>query len=64
MARSKQTPRKSTGGKAPRACLAHKAGKKLYQACAKQEKRRYKPGTLALRKIRQYQKTTENLIRK
>jgi hypothetical protein len=64
MARSKQTPHKSIGGKAPHKCLAKKAGKKINKACDQQEKRRYKPGARALYMIRQYQKTTENLIRK
>ena len=65
MARTKQTARKSTGGKAPRIQLSTKAAwlnaprtggiKKPY---------RYRPGTVALRQIRHYQKSTELLIRK
>uniref|UniRef100_A0A803YCX5 Histone H3 n=1 Tax=Meleagris gallopavo TaxID=9103 RepID=A0A803YCX5_MELGA len=53
MARTKQTARKSTGGKAPRKQLATKA-----------KPHRYRPGTVALREIRRYQKSTELLIRK
>ena len=67
MARSKQTPRKSTGGKAPRRCLAAKAGNTINQMCDMNEakkKRRYRPGALALRMIKKYQKTTEPLLRK
>lgn len=98
MARTKQTARKSTGGKAPRKQLASKAGE---SACRRVSPRvachvhrriaashhrsltpspaarksapstggvkkphRYKPGTVALREIRRYQKSTELLIRK
>ena len=93
MARTKQTARKSTGGKAPRKQLATKAARKsapatggvkkvrgslpLKQAmllfairvtcpdtlCSLQP-HRYRPGTVALREIRKYQKSTELLIRK
>merc|ERR1712165_638226 len=52
MARTKQTARKSTGGKAPRKQLATKAAVK------------YAPRTVALREIRRYQKSTDLLIRK
>ena len=65
MARTKQTARKSTGGKAPRKQLASKAARKATPASAGQKKpRRYRPGTVALREIRRYQKSTELLIRK
>jgi len=65
MARTKQTARKSTGGKAPRKQLASTGGKKSPPAAAGVIKpHRYKPGTVALREIRRYQKTTELLIRK
>ncbi|XP_042880322.1 histone H3.3 [Penaeus japonicus] len=61
MARTKQTARKSTGGKAPH--------KQQYQGCTQvsggvQKPHRYRPGTVALREIRRYQKSTELLIRK
>mmetsp|Transcript_75980 Transcript_75980/g.235277 ORF Transcript_75980/g.235277 Transcript_75980/m.235277 type:complete len:137 (-) Transcript_75980:67-477(-) len=65
MARTKQTARMSTGSKAPRQVLAAKAVQKqapLLGGIKKQH--RYKPGTVALREIRKYQKSTELLIRK
>ena len=67
MARTKQTARKTTSGKAPRKLLATKA------AVARKTKpteggikkpHRFRPGTVALREIRRYQKSTEPLIRK
>ena len=104
MARTKQTARKSTGGKAPRKQLATKAARKsapatggvkkvclyawstasivytfscfeasirkklLRRDCSKfpfdLQPHRYRPGTVALREIRKYQKSTELLIRK
>jgi histone H3 len=65
MARTKQTARKSTGGKAPRKQLASKAAKKSAPATGGLKKpHRYKPGTVALREIRRYQKSTELLIRR
>ena len=92
MARTKQTARKSTGGKAPRKQLAAKSAKSsarktavsiascfslshyfnypfflfLMQAAAGGVKKphRFRPGTVALREIRRYQKSTELLIRK
>ena len=65
MARTKQTARKSTGGKAPRKQLATKQARKT--ACLTggvKKPHRYRPGTVALREIRRYQKSTELLIRK
>lgn len=67
MARTKQQPGRSTGSKAPR--------KKLTLPGTVKEKRkpltggikrphRFRPGTVALREIRRYQKSTELLIRK
>ncbi|KAL6643044.1 hypothetical protein ACP70R_021225 [Stipagrostis hirtigluma subsp. patula] len=68
MARTKQTARKSTGGKAPRKMLrvgVHVAARKTTPAFGGVKKpHRYRPGTVALREIRKYQKTTELLIRK
>lgn len=76
MARTKQTPRKSTGGKAPSKKLAVKAARKetggkypkLSTAASStggaKKPYRYKPGTVALREIRRYQKSTKLLIRK
>ena len=65
MARTKQTARKSTGGKVPRKQLATKAARKSSPAASTVKKpHRYRPGTVALREIRKYQKSTELLIRK
>ena len=65
MARTKQTARKSTGGKAPRKQLATKAARKSAPATGGVKKpHRYRTGTVALREIRRYQKSTELLIRK
>ncbi|GMI82497.1 histone 3.3 [Hibiscus trionum] len=65
MARTKQTARKSTGGKAPRKQLATKAARKSAPTTGGVKKpHRYRPGTVALREIRKYQKSTEFLIRK
>jgi histone H3 len=60
-----QTARKSTGGKAPRKQLATKAARKSAPATGGVKKpHRYRPGTVALREIRRYQKSTDLLIRK
>ena len=70
MARTKQTARKNTGAKAPRKQLANKAARKtahtVSQAGAGGIKRvhRFRPGTVALREIRKFQKSTDLLIRK
>ncbi|CAN1146769.1 Histone H3.2, partial [Linum perenne] len=63
--RRRQTSRKSTGGKAPRKQLATKAARKSAPATGGVKKpHRFRPGTIALREIRKYQKSTELLIRK
>lgn len=64
MARTKQTARKSTGGKVPRKQLATKAARKSTPQQQVKRPHRYRPGTVALREIRKYQKSTELLIRK
>nr|XP_021500547.1 histone H3-like isoform X1 [Meriones unguiculatus] len=65
MARTKQTARKSTGGKAPRKQLATKAARKSAPATGGVKKpHRYRPGTVALREIRRYQKKEELIILK
>ena len=65
MARTKQTARKSTGGKAPRKQLATKAARTSAPSTGGVKKpHRYRPGTVALREIRRYQKSTELLVRK
>ena len=60
MARTKQAPRRSLGGRAPPRPrqIATKAPPKA------RKPHRYKPCTVALREIRKYQKSTELLIRK
>ena len=74
MARMKQTSVKNTTqGAAPRQFFAGKkntknlvsqAAEEINASLAKITKRRYRPGTVALRQIRKYQKSTELLIRK
>ena len=65
MARTKQTARKSTGGKAPRKQIAAKVARKSAPASGGLKKpHRYRPGTVALREIRRYQKSTDLLLRK
>ena len=64
-ARTKQTARVSTGGKAPRKSIAQKAARKSAPSSGGIKKpHRWRPGTAALREIRRYQKNTELLIRK
>ena len=63
MARTKQTARKSTGGKAPRKQLATKAARKSAPATGGVKKpHRYRPGTVALREIKRYQKSMDMLL--
>ena len=65
MARTKQTARKSTGGKilsTPRGTKVAKKSAPYHPVLKKPQ--RYRPGTVALREIRRYQKSTELLIRK
>ena len=65
MARTKQTARKSTGGKAPRKQLATKAARRNAPSNGGLRRpHRYRPGTVALREIRRYQKSTDLLLRK
>lgn len=57
MARTKQSARKSTGGKAPRKNVASKAARKSSAGKGGIKKpHRFRPGTVALREIRRYQK--------
>ncbi|CAL2052473.1 unnamed protein product [Caenorhabditis brenneri] len=66
MARTKSTARKSIGGKAPKRPpqLACKSAQLLRNSNRGiQKPLRYRPGTVALREIRRYQKSTELLIR-
>ena len=69
MVRTKQIARKSTktgAGQQPRIQLASKAARKTAQPSTAGVKKphRYRPGTVALREIRRFQKSTELLIRK
>ena len=80
MARTKQTARKSTGGAAPPLHIAVKHARKGFPIAGKAPRKaakksppvtggvkkphRYRPGTVALREIRKYQKSTDLLIRK
>ncbi len=65
MARTKQTARKNTGAKAPRKHIASKTARKTAPALGGVKKpHRFRPGTVALREIRKYQKSTELLLRK
>ena len=65
MARTKQTARKSSGGKAPRKQLANKVARKSAPSGGGMKKaRRFRPGTVALREIRRFQKSTNLLLRK
>jgi len=76
MVRTKQTARKSTGGKTPKIYkiletktkVLKQKGKHLPPVGrqgkdGKKSVKRYRPGVLALKEIRRYQKTTELLIR-
>ncbi len=66
MAKTKQTARLSSGGKAPRKQLATKAMRRSvpHTKPATKKPHRYRPGTVALREIRKYQKSTELLMRR
>ena len=65
MARTKQTAKKSNQGKAPQKQLTSKAARKSAPTAGGTKKEhRYRPGTMALREIRRYQRSTELLIRK
>ena len=65
MARTKQTARRSTGGNVPRKQLATKAARMSAPKIGGIKKpHRYSPGTVALREIRRYQKSTDLLLRK
>ncbi|KAJ7698198.1 putative H3 histone family 3B variant 1 [Mycena olivaceomarginata] len=61
MARTKQTARKTTGGKAPRQQLMTKTAT---ATTGVKKSHRFRPGTAALREVRKYQKSTELLIRR
>ena len=60
MARTKETACKNTGGLAPRKAIA---AKKAPSTGGIKKAHRFRPGTVALREIRRFQKSTELLIR-
>ena len=74
MARTKSTARKcDANGNPPRKLLALRAAKKTTAKIQKQlglgplpakKPRRYRPGTVAIREIRRYQRSTDNVIRR
>ena len=63
MARTKQTARKNTAGKAPRKQIAAKSARLRYVQNVKKP-HRYRPSTVAIREIRRYQRSTDLLIRR
>lgn len=63
MARTKQQPHKSAGGKRPRTNTSALNNEQLPTVLAKKPKR-FRPGTKALREIRRYQKGTDMLIKR
>merc|ERR1711920_645692 len=63
MARTKHTARKSTAAKTPKKTMATKTKTTKAPGGVKRA-HRFRPGTVALRHIRKYQKSTELLIRK
>ena len=65
MARTKRTSMKSVGGKRPMMLLASEAySNSVPTSGGIKRPHRYRPGTVALREIRKYQKTTALLIHK
>lgn len=73
MARTKQTANRNTQDKkasknryprVPKSSLVQAKQRKVVVVEAAPKKRRYRPGTVALREIRRFQKSTELLIRK
>ena len=65
MARTKHTARKATGSKQPRKAVSVKTSHAKGPAAGGIKRtHRFRPGTVALRDIRRYQKSTELLIRK
>ena len=64
MARTKRTARKDEVGKKWSAFAKKQPRSQKGQAATQQQPHRYRPGTVALREIRRYQKSTELLIRK
>lgn len=63
MARTKATARKTAGAKAPRKSQKKNATPKAPKD-GKKKSHRYHPGTVALREIKKYQKSTNLLLRR
>jgi histone H3 len=64
MARTKQYLNRGTAGGKTRPSVAGKAPRYMSNPEEKKKKKRYRPGTVALREIRKYQRSTDLLIRK
>ena len=64
MARTKHTARKDEVGRKWSAFAKKQPRSQTGQATMQQQPHRYRPGTVTLREIRRYQKSTELLIRK
>lgn len=67
MTRTRKTARKSTGGKTPRKSLGLKVVHRpnpVPDSQSSKKVHRFRPGTVALREIRKYQKSAELLLRK
>ena len=62
MARTKHTARKDEVGRKRSAFAKKQPSSQTGQATVQQQPHRYQPGTVALREIRRYQKSTELLI--
>ena len=64
MARTKHSAQNPSGDKAPRTLLATKAARAGPQHPLRKKPYRYFPGTVALREIRRYQKSSDLLLKK
>lgn len=67
MSRTKSTARRSTGGKNPRLqqfLMSKRPSQMLKAVQPVKTNRRFRPGTVALREIRKFQKSTDLLIRR
>ncbi|EFA83331.1 histone H3 [Heterostelium album PN500] len=64
MVRTKNTARKTVGTKVPRKMISQKTAPMEPVSGGIKKTHRYRPGTVALREIRKYQKSSELLIRK
>jgi hypothetical protein len=67
MTRTKQTTRKTSGAKTPRKYFGAKSVRKtppVVDSQGAKKNRRFRPGTVALREIKRYQKSSDLLLRK